>query len=271
MTTRNGNQRWNGGRATYRRPTEVIRTAAYDVAEIDRDVAKAFVVEHHYSRCFPAARFQFGLHERGELVGVAVFSHPMSDAVITNALEVDDATEGTELGRFVLLDRVPGNGETWFLARCLAALAGRVRGVVSFSDPVPRTGAGGELLFPGHIGTIYQAANARYRGLTKPSTIRLFPDGRVFSNRAAGKIARRERGHEAVARELERWGAAPLAVGEDALEWLRRWRPLVTRTLRHSGNHRYVWPVGRRNRAVVRGTDYPYPKRRTPAQLSISV
>jgi hypothetical protein len=46
-----------------------------------------------------------------------------------------------------------------------------VRGVVSFSDPVPRRTAAGDLVFPGHIGTIYQASNAGYLGRTTPRRV----------------------------------------------------------------------------------------------------
>jgi len=46
---------------------------------------------------------------------------------------------GVELGRSVLLDSVPGNGETWFLARCFEQMRkSDLIGVVTFSDPVPR-------------------------------------------------------------------------------------------------------------------------------------
>jgi hypothetical protein len=46
----------------------------------------------------------------------------------------------------VLLDEVPGNGETWFLGRAFRLLRqeGFV-GVVSFSDPCQRTNQHGEL------------------------------------------------------------------------------------------------------------------------------
>ena len=149
-----GNQRWALGRATYRPPTETIRTTEYDVDAIDRDtLPKAFVREHHYSGTYPAARFRFALHRHGRLVGVAVFSHPCSDAVLTRVFPIP-AREAVELGRFVLLDEVPGNGDTWFLARCFEQLRGHVRGVVSFSDPVERTSRDGRAVFPGHVGTI---------------------------------------------------------------------------------------------------------------------
>lgn len=115
-------QRWREHRDSYRPAGELIRTAAYDVAPLDELAAKAFVVGHHYSRSYPAARFRFGLYRAGELAGVAVFSHPSNDKVLTGVFPGTRAIESVELGRFVLLDDVPGNGETWFLGQCFAAL-----------------------------------------------------------------------------------------------------------------------------------------------------
>jgi hypothetical protein len=116
------NQRWRYGRTLYRLPDEVINTSEYDVAAIARDRdAKTFVTTHHYSRSYPAARYRFGLYHKGTLAGVAVFSVPCNDKVLTNVFPLP-AVLSAELGRFVLLDCVPGNGESWFLARCFAAL-----------------------------------------------------------------------------------------------------------------------------------------------------
>ena len=104
-------------KASYRPSTEPIRTAEYEVAEISDDAtARQFITLHHYSRTYPAARFRVGLYRHGEFAGVAVFSHPCSNAVLTNVFEAPVLTT-VELGRFVLLDSVAGNGETWFLAR----------------------------------------------------------------------------------------------------------------------------------------------------------
>ena len=152
------NQRWRRSRASFR--SDTIRTAEYDVAAIPDDTtARAFVVTHHYSASYPAARFRFGLYHRGTLAGVAVFSHPCNDRVLTSIFP-GPATASIDLGRFVLLDAVPGNGETWFLGRCFELLRqADIRGVVSFSDPFPRETVAGDLFFGGHVGTIYQAHN----------------------------------------------------------------------------------------------------------------
>lgn len=104
------NQRWRNGRARYRPAGELIRTSEYEVALIGEKEAKAFVVSHHYSRSYPAARWRVGLFRRGELAGVAVFSQPVQDTVLTNVFPTGSALDSVELGRFVLVDHVPGNG-----------------------------------------------------------------------------------------------------------------------------------------------------------------
>lgn len=257
------NQRWRERLSFWR--DGAIDTGAHDVAEIaDDTTARAFVEAHHYSASYPAARFRFGLFERGELVGVAVFSQPVRDQVISNVFPSLPRGAGVELGRFVLLDRVAGNGETWFLARAFELLRGRVAGVVSFSDPVPRTTAGGDLVMPGHVGTIYQASNAVYLGRGRADTLRLLPDGRVFARRTYQKIRGGERGWLRAAAILQRHGAAPIDV--DASEatrrrWLERWMPRIARSVEHPGNHRYAWIIDRRYRRARPEPVGAYPKR----------
>jgi hypothetical protein len=250
-------QRWRAGRDHYRPAGEVIRPVEYEVAEISEAIAKAFVVEHHYSKSYPAARFRFGLYRRGALAGVAVYSHPCNDRVLTRTFGVP-ATEAVELGRFVLLDEVPGNGETWFLARTFARLRSEVAGVVSFSDPVARSSAAGLVVFPGHIGTIYQAHNAAYLGRGTARTLRLLPDGRVLSARSLQKVRAVERGWRYAVEQLVGAGAPAPTSGEDLSPWLARALRAVTRTIRHPGNHRYAWAF---SRALARRLERrPYPK-----------
>jgi hypothetical protein len=204
------NQRWLRGFASYRPPDEPIRTADYDVIELSEDApAKAFVLEHHYSGSYPAARWRFGLFRRGVLQGVAVFSHPCNDRVLTSIFP-GRATDSVELGRFVLLDEVPGNGETWMLGRCFRLLrrAG-LAGVVAFPDPCRRLNRDGATVFGGHIGTVYQAHNGVYLGRAAPRTLTLLPDGRVLSDRAQQKVRAADRGVRYAVRQLVACGAEP--------------------------------------------------------------
>ena len=117
-------QRWNGGRASYRPAGEVFDTKHAEVRLIDEASAKAFVKAEHYSRSYPAARLRVGLFvkkpfHREVLSGAAIFSVSMSSRTIPSWFPDLKASEGVELGRFVLLQEVESNAETWFQARAL--------------------------------------------------------------------------------------------------------------------------------------------------------
>ncbi|MGE5609082.1 MAG: hypothetical protein ACM359_07495 [Bacillota bacterium] len=256
------NQRWFGRRDSYRLPSEVISTRAYEVAPVPDDrTAKAFVCEHHYSATYPAARYRFGLYRGDALVGIAVFSHPCNDRVLTSVFPASPA-ESTELGRFVLLDSVPGNGETWFLGRCFELLKRvGIVGVVSYSDPEPRITTEGRVIFGGHVGTIYQAHNAAYLGRSTLRYLRLLPDGTVLSARAIQKVRGKEQGWRYAAERLVAFGAEE--PGSNLREWLSVWIPRLTRLWKHPGNHKYAWGLDRTMRQSLPAS-LPYPKQTTP-------
>lgn len=256
-------QRWSEGRDVRRPAGEPINTREYDVAFIaSNDVAVTFVRTHHYAGNASPAAHRFGLYHRGELAGVALFGPPASMNAHRAVFPTLTIKEAVTLGRVVLLDTVPGNGESWFGARCFELL--RAAGVVaieSCADPEPRTDDLGVLRFRGHLGTIYCALNGRYIGRTNHSTLRLLPDGTCLSNRAVGKLVRGERGNGHPVAQLERFGATPLRSDEDPAAWLRTWRALLTRPMRHRGNHRYLWCLDRRRRReVLTAPALPYPK-----------
>ncbi len=264
-------QRWREGRASYRPAGETINPLQYDVWRVYADEeVKAFVELHHYSGSYPAARYRFCLWRSGVLVGVAIFSHPSNDATLTSVLP-GDALESVELGRLVLLDDVPANGETFFLGECLRTLrrAGLL-GVVSFSDPVPRR-ASGQLVQPGHVGTIYQASNALYVGRGTARSLAMFDDGTVFNARTEQKIRKRERGWVHAVDQLVHRGAAALTANEDIVGWLKKWKSSLTRPVRHAGNLKYVLPLGKGVERHVRKVAEvkPYPKARRSEEGAI--
>jgi hypothetical protein len=215
-------QRWRDGQPRWRHRSEGGFDAAhYEVAPLDERTAKAYVERHHYSARYVASRLRYGLWaRRGALLGVAVLSVPVRQEVLTRPFPaLEPFRESLELGRFVLADAVPGNGESWFLGQVFR-LAGRegVRGVVSFSDPVARRDASGRLVFPGHIGVIYQASNAIYAGRGTARTLLLLPDGRVINERALAKLRTLDTGHAYVEEVLRGFGA-PRRRGAEATMW----------------------------------------------------
>jgi len=245
----NGNQRWRDRRDKYRRPDEQINTLLYEVAPIaDDNTPKAFVKQHHYSASYPAARFRFGLYRGANLVGVAVYSVPMNYQTLR--IFPGDPNDSVELGRLVLLDDVPGNGESWFVARTFELLSGKgIVGIISHSDPLPRqTEDKKRVVFPGHVGFCYQALNAAYLGRSNSHYQKLLPDGTILAARAiskirakaAGKPAKVCQGWEYGVKQLRQYGADEPRLN-DLKEWLDHWLVVLTRSQYHPGNYRYAW------------------------------
>lgn len=277
-------RRWTQRRPSWQRTSEGgFDPARYEVDLLDEATAKRFVVEHHYSASYPSASRRLGLYsrlpgEQRQLCGVAVFGVPAGARVLTSTLpDLEPHRESLVCSRFVLLDECPGNSESWFLARCFdELLAGGVRAVLSFADPVPRRDAAGRVTAVGHVGTIYKATNSVYTGRATARTILLLPDGTVLHDRAAQKVRRQEQGHRYVEEKLISLGAPVPRAGCDPGLWLNEALEAVgVRLLRHRGAHRYVFRLGtnrrereriRLGRPEVRPTPrFPDPEEPTPS------
>jgi hypothetical protein len=260
-------QRWSGGTHSWRRRRDGgFDRSLYAAYRLDKQVAKAFVERHHYLHSFVAERLSWGLFQGEELVGVAVFGVPSHPAVLTNVFpDLEPYTTTLVLSRFVLLDKVPANGETWFLGQVFRAAADQgLRGVVSFADPVMRRAADGRVVIPGHRGTIYAAKGSTPIGRTDPSVVLVLPDGTSLDRRALSKVRGDQCGHDYVERRLAGFGVAARRRGESGEAYLHR--ALVEAgvvALRHGGCYRYAFRLGRTRaeRAAVRiglpATAYP--------------
>lgn len=240
-------QRWSFGRCRWRPAREGFDRRAYEVAPLPRvggrRLAAAFLREHHYLRTLPSVRALFGLHARGgALVGLAVLSNPSRDEVLAPF----SRDTGTCLGRLALLDEVPGNAESWFVARCFELLAREgVAGVVSFSDPMPRTTLDGRQTTPGHVGRVYQGLGAAYLGRSRAERIVLLPDATAVHRRSLAKIRAADSRWRSAARPILAAGAP--APEDTSAEGLRAWvdgvLPRLTREVEHPGNHKYAWAL----------------------------
>jgi hypothetical protein len=262
----NVEQRWQGGGARWVAPSGgVFEPSRYRVDEVGEREARAFVVAHHYSASYPAARYRVGLFEvsTGALVGVCVFSVPMSQGVLTRYADLGDAREGVELGRLVLLGDVAFNAESWFVSRALKQVreAKGVRFVLSYSDPVERRAASGEVVKPGHVGTIYKALNARFMGRSSSRVLLLSSSGVCVSPRALSKIRNGEVGARYAEGQLREAGAPPREAGEGGAEYVARvLGGGLFQRLAHPGNLAYGWALerGRKGEALFNLPALPY-------------
>jgi hypothetical protein len=291
--------RWGpGGRQSWRRRSDGgFDSSRYQVREIRLREAKPFVLENHYLATMPSARRCYGLFEapRARLVGVAVLSYPTSEKTIPSVFPELDPIEAADLGRFVLLDEVPANGD-YFLGhvRRLAALPSGLtepgkdkddareenkkiplRGLVMFSDPVARRRGDGTLITPGHVGTIYQASGFKGLEPSGRSVEAVLPDGTVFGRRTMQKIRAQEQGHRYAEERLIAWGARPMRPGEKPAAWLREALDAAgARKFTHPGKFRYAVALGeskadRRAVLIAGARDHrSYPKKHR-AQLEL--
>ncbi len=267
----NAGQRWRLRVPTWRPVSEGgFDASRYEVREIPYLVARDFVVTHHYIGSYPADRLRYGLVDRvsGRLVGVAVFAVPTNRRSVTNVFgERAGAVAGT-LARFVLLDEVPSNAETFFLSAVYRAAARdhQLRGVLSFSDPMPRPSRGGQVL-AGHVGGIYQVqGQGRYAERGTRRTLTFLPDWSVLSDRTAQKIRSGAAGGAPAVARLVAMGATPPGGGEDMAAWLRfALAEVGALRAQHDGNHRYVFAIGSQTQRrwvlgevrVPTSTDFP--------------
>jgi hypothetical protein len=102
---------------------------------------------------------------------------------------------------------------------------------------------------PGHIGITYRALGAQLSGRSAARSLALLPDGTVFNGRSLQKVRSQERGHEYAERILVGFGARPRRAREDPGTWLAgALEDAGARKVRHPGNLRYLFRVGRSRR-----------------------
>ncbi len=152
----------------------------YRIREIGFTDCRDFMIEHHYAKGMANTCIQaYGLFEGKHLIGAAAFNSGCSEAARSDVFGPDYKSTVAELHRLTILDVTPKNTETWFLARCFRQLhqdQHHLLACKTFSDPTF-----------GHVGTIYQASNARYYGQSKPETFYLDQTGRLRHRRQCGK------------------------------------------------------------------------------------
>lgn len=279
LTVEGWGQRWRTRRPSWRHTSEGgFNPRRYGVVELDYRPAQAFVTAHHYSGAFSSAVRRYGLIDRwaDQLVGVCVLGNSMGEHVLLSAFPaLRPSTQCLEVSRLVLLDAVPANAESWFVAAALDHAAGRgLLGGVMYSDPNERTTPAG-LIMPGHLGIVYQALNCWYVGPSRARYEDHLPDGTVLPERTASKIRGLERGCYGAVRRLIRLGAddpgdLTAMTADERGAWTTTALAQAGATrMKRAGKHRYLIAVGTRAQrrstyAGVELTRVEYPKHHHP-------
>lgn len=249
----NRSQRWRLRRSIFVPNATEIDPRDYAVDALDHAAARAFIGQHHYLQSYPAAQFAAGLYRKAQLVGAAVFATPSNDAVITAHTGLENPRNGTTLARLILLDVIPGNAETFFVARARKLLRihkPEIEAFVSYADETA-----------GHIGQVYAALSGSYRGRTRSRRRHFIGDVQI-AERTLCKIALEEPGGEGAARQILTAGADGRRPFEPPAQWIDRLRQthqLVSHPV--PGLHIYSFPLTMAARLAERALPrHPYPR-----------
>lgn len=125
------------------------------IEEIDYQTVMEVAIKHHYLHRKAPYSKAFGLFEKGtdKLVGIVNYGIPASSTLLKGICGEAEMSNIYELNRLWVDDSVPKNGESFLVGNSIKKLDREI--IVSFADTSQ-----------GHIGTVYQATNFIYTGLS---------------------------------------------------------------------------------------------------------
>ena len=113
------------------------------------------VVEHHYLHRRASAMYCYGLFDGEEMIGCVVYGKPASHALCKGVCGPEEADKVIELTRLWIQDGTPKNTESYLIGRSLRLLPKDKDIIVSYAE-----------IQAGHVGTVYQATNWIYTGMS---------------------------------------------------------------------------------------------------------
>jgi hypothetical protein len=127
----------------------------YTVEVINYKMAMDMVVENHYLHRKAPCSFAFGLfcNDSKEMVGVITYGTPSSAPLRRGICGDDEKTNVIELTRLWVKDGTPKNTESFFIGNTINKVDKEI--IVSYAE-----------IQQGHVGTVYQATNWIYTGLS---------------------------------------------------------------------------------------------------------
>lgn len=131
----------------------------YYIKPVDYKTAMKVVVENHYLHRKAPCSFAFGMFQKDDdrLVGVIVYGTPSSAPLRQGLCGIDEKNNVIELTRLWIEDDTPKNSESFLIGNTLKLVNKEI--IVSFAE-----------IQAGHVGTVYQATNWIYTGLSAKRT-----------------------------------------------------------------------------------------------------
>lgn len=132
-----------------------------NVEHVSAAQAVEFVSRRHYTGSASAGTHRFGLFQGGDLVGVSIYNLG-TDAMRRGVFGPEHRASVLHHHRLALEPQMPTCTASEFMGRCMRHLADEeFWAVVTYAD-----------LCQGHVGTVYQATNGIYTGITCKGNIK---------------------------------------------------------------------------------------------------
>ena len=189
-------------------------------------IVRKLVQQEHYLHSLPRGTcLAFGVFLEGRLMGALTLGvGPYNAPSLVEGASSDDCLT---LTRMWLSDELPGNSESRALGMVVRALRKHtsLKFLVTYADPDQ-----------GHVGTIYQASNWFYIGLSEAPPQYDFGDGKIHHSRSLSH-----------------------AYGTHSLRHFARYGVDV-KVVPQSSKYRYLYLLDQTWRSRVRAPFLPYPK-----------
>jgi hypothetical protein len=138
--------------------------------KVSNQEANALQVANHYLGRKAQAVEAFGLFESddvfSEMIGCIIFGKPASPSLCVGICGKEESGHVLELTRLWIKDASPKNAESFLIGKALKMLDPKWQIIVSYAE-----------ISAGHIGTVYQATNFIYTGLSDAHAVWLL-DGK---------------------------------------------------------------------------------------------
>lgn len=127
----------------------------YTIERITNKMAQEVVIAKHYLHRSAPAMSSFGLFQGMHLAGVIIFGKPASPSLCKGVCGSDESSRVLELTRLWIEDGTPKNAESFLIGNAIKQLPIEYDILVSYAE-----------IGAGHVGTVYQATNWIYTGMS---------------------------------------------------------------------------------------------------------
>ena len=137
------------------------------IKEVSVKFARPYIATYHYSQTMPdSTKYVFAGYYKDKLAGIVVYGMGTGKNQYTALIPSIQKGEYLELTRLWSPDSMPKNTESKLISESLKMLPNQYKLIISFAD-------GSRM----HVGTIYQASNWYYCGISNGGRVLVTEDG----------------------------------------------------------------------------------------------